>query len=165
MFRERFGILSSVDFPAPYPKSSDCSYRIEVEEGFRLRLQFDSRFDVEDHPDVTCPYDYVKVRERTHTQARTRTGAVTDQLSVRQIEAGSRRFGPFCGDQSPGVVQTDSNIVTVRFHSDKSGENLGWKLTYTSEGEKRTFERAQVHTWLLPDRLLFCYDRKSMSRA
>lgn len=65
VFRERFGILSSVDFPAPYPKSSDCSYRIEVEEGFRLRLHFDSRFDVEDHPDVSCPYDYVKVRKHT----------------------------------------------------------------------------------------------------
>uniref|UniRef100_A0A3Q2ZR90 MBL associated serine protease 1 n=1 Tax=Kryptolebias marmoratus TaxID=37003 RepID=A0A3Q2ZR90_KRYMA len=112
VFRERFGVLSSVDFPAPYPKSSDCSYRIEVEEGFRLRLLFDPRFDVEDHPEAMCPYDYVK------------------------IAAGSRDFGPFCGDRSPGVVQTDSNIVTVRFHSDNSGEHFGWRLTYTSEGSQ-----------------------------
>ncbi|XP_037534331.1 mannan-binding lectin serine protease 1 [Nematolebias whitei] len=126
VFRERFGILSSVDFPAPYPKSSDCSYRIEVEEGFRLRLQFDSRFDVEDHPDVSCPYDYVKV------------------------EAGSGEFGPFCGDRSPGVVQTDSNIVTVRFHTDNSGENLGWKLTYTSEGNRCPKLEAPPNTLINP---------------
>ncbi|KAF0031031.1 hypothetical protein F2P81_017762 [Scophthalmus maximus] len=91
VFRERSGVLSSVDFPAPYPKSSECSYRIEVETGFRLRLQFEPDFDVEDHPDVRCPYDYVK---------------------------------------------TDSNIVTVDFHSDNSGDNLGWKMTYTSTGSQ-----------------------------
>ncbi|XP_015806379.2 mannan-binding lectin serine protease 1 [Nothobranchius furzeri] len=112
VFRERSGVLTSVDFPAPYPKSSDCLYRIELEEGFRLRLQFDARFDVEDHPDISCPYDYVK------------------------IEAGGREFGPFCGNRSPGIIQTDSNVVVVRFHSDNSGENLGWRLNYTSIGSQ-----------------------------
>lgn len=65
VFKERSGVLSSVDFPAPYPKSSECLYHIEVEPGFRLRLHFDSTFDVEDHPDVSCPYDYVKVSGKT----------------------------------------------------------------------------------------------------
>ena len=68
VFRERSGVLSSVDFPSPYPKSSECSYRIEVEPGFRLRLQFDAHFDVEDHPDVSCPYDYVKVTQHTQSE-------------------------------------------------------------------------------------------------
>ncbi|XP_039986493.1 mannan-binding lectin serine protease 1 [Xiphias gladius] len=112
VFRERSGVLSSVDFPAPYPKSSECLYRIEVEPGFRLRLQFDPSFDVEDHPDVRCPYDYVK------------------------ITAGGRELGPFCGARSPGVVQTDSNVVTVVFHSDNSGENRGWRITYTATGSQ-----------------------------
>ncbi|XP_078138537.1 mannan-binding lectin serine protease 1 [Centroberyx gerrardi] len=110
VFRERSGVLSSADFPRPYPKSSDCVYRIEAEPGLRLRLQFDPSFDVEDHPDVSCPYDYVTVK------------------------AGSREFGPFCGDRSPGLIQTDSNLVQIFFHSDNSGENLGWRLTYTSTG-------------------------------
>ncbi|XP_031165342.1 mannan-binding lectin serine protease 1-like [Sander lucioperca] len=112
VFRERSGVLSSVDFPSPYPKSSDCSYRIEVAPGFRLRLQFDPRFDVEDHPEVLCPYDHVKVL------------------------AGSSEFGPFCGDRAPPEIQTDSNVVTVFFHSDNSGENAGWSLQYTSIGSK-----------------------------
>lgn len=61
VFTESSGVLSSMDFPFPYPKSSDCVYRIEVEPGFRLRLQFDLQFDVEDHPDISCPYDHVMV--------------------------------------------------------------------------------------------------------
>uniref|UniRef100_A0A8C4GI55 Mannan-binding lectin serine protease 1 n=1 Tax=Dicentrarchus labrax TaxID=13489 RepID=A0A8C4GI55_DICLA len=126
VFRERSGVLSSVDFPSPYPKSSDCLYRIEVEPGFRIRLQFDPRFDVEDHPDVSCPYDHVKVT------------------------AGNSEFGPFCGDQSPGLIDTDSNNVTVVFHSDNSGENLGWRVTYTATGSQCQVPEAPPHALLNP---------------
>ncbi|XP_068601458.1 mannan-binding lectin serine protease 1 [Brachionichthys hirsutus] len=126
VFRDRSGVLSSVDFPSPYPKSSDCLYHIEAEPGFRLRLQFDPRFDVEDHPDVSCPYDHVKVT------------------------AGSSEFGPFCGDRSPGEIQTDSNVATVFFHSDNSGENLGWKITYTSTGNLCPVPETTPHTLLNP---------------
>ncbi|XP_067103113.1 mannan-binding lectin serine protease 1 isoform X1 [Osmerus mordax] len=108
VFTERSGVLASSDFPNPYPKSSDCLYRIQLEEGFLLVLEFDKTFDVEDHPDVTCPYDYIKIQD------------------------GQKEFGPFCGGQSPGRIQTDSNKVEVYFHSDNSGENTGWRMTYTS---------------------------------
>ncbi|CAJ1066414.1 mannan-binding lectin serine protease 1 isoform X1 [Xyrichtys novacula] len=126
VFRERSGALSSVDFPSAYPKSSDCSYRIEVEPGFRLRLFFDPRFDVEDHPDIDCPYDYVRVK------------------------AGSSDFGPFCGTKSPGEIQTDSNVVTVMFHSDNSGENLGWRITYTCTGSQCAIPEVPPHTLMNP---------------
>lgn len=55
-----------------------------------------------------------------------------------QINAGDKDFGPFCGEQSPGKIQTGSNIVNILFHSDGTGENLGWKLTYTSTGQRLT---------------------------
>ncbi|KAM9317703.1 mannan-binding lectin serine protease 1 [Pholidichthys leucotaenia] len=126
VFRERSGVLSSVDFPSSYPKSSDCLYRIEVEDGFRLHLQFDNRFDVEDHPDVSCPYDYIK------------------------IKAGSREFGPFCGDRSPGAIQTESNAVTVLFHSDNSGENLGWRLMYVAVGSRCSVPSTPPNTLMNP---------------
>uniref|UniRef100_A0A7N6BCP5 Mannan-binding lectin serine peptidase 1 n=1 Tax=Anabas testudineus TaxID=64144 RepID=A0A7N6BCP5_ANATE len=126
VFKERSGVLSSVDFPAPYPKSSECLYHIEVEPGFRLRLHFDSTFDVEDHPDVSCPYDYVK------------------------ITAGGSDLGPFCGDRSPGVIETDSNIVTIVFHSDNSGENLGWRLTYTATGSLCPVPESPPHVVINP---------------
>ncbi|XP_074496947.1 mannan-binding lectin serine protease 1 isoform X3 [Sebastes fasciatus] len=126
VFRERSGVLSSVDFPSPYPKSSECSYRIEVEPGFRLRLQFDPRFDVEDHPDVSCPYDHIK------------------------ISAGSSELGPFCGRRPPEDIQTDSNVATVHFHSDESGDNRGWRITYTSMGSKCRAPEAPPHALLTP---------------
>ncbi|OXB75636.1 UNVERIFIED_CONTAM: hypothetical protein H355_001280 [Colinus virginianus] len=94
----------------PYPKSSDCLYRIELEDGFFITLSFEDSFDVEDHPEVTCPYDYIK------------------------IKAGPREFGPFCGEKSPGRIETQTNSVQILFHSDNSGENRGWKLSYTAIG-------------------------------
>ncbi|KAK7156732.1 hypothetical protein R3I94_006693 [Phoxinus phoxinus] len=112
VYTERSGEIASADFPKPYPKSSDCTYRIELEEGFQITLEFDDTFDIEDHPEVTCPYDFIK------------------------IHAGDKEFDPFCGEQSPGKIQTGSNMVNILFHSDNSGENLGWKLTYTSTGSE-----------------------------
>uniref|UniRef100_A0ABM5G481 Mannan-binding lectin serine protease 1-like isoform X2 n=1 Tax=Pogona vitticeps TaxID=103695 RepID=A0ABM5G481_9SAUR len=111
LFTQRNGVISSPDFPGSYPKSSDCLYRIELEEGFFISLQFEQNFDVEDHPEVTCPYDYVK------------------------IKAGVKEFGPFCGERSPGRIETQSNSVQILFHSDNSGENGGWKLIYTAIGD------------------------------
>lgn len=61
LYTQRSGVITSADFPSPYPKSSDCLYRIELEEGFFITLSFEDSFDVEDHPEVTCPYDYIKV--------------------------------------------------------------------------------------------------------
>ncbi|XP_036393050.1 mannan-binding lectin serine protease 1 isoform X2 [Megalops cyprinoides] len=112
VFTERTGVLTSSDFPSPYPKSSDCLYRIELEEGFLLDLEFDDTFDIEDHPEVTCPYDYIK------------------------IQAGEREFGPLCGDRSPGRIHTGSNSIQILFHSDNSGENIGWRLSYTAVGSQ-----------------------------
>ncbi|KAJ8397257.1 hypothetical protein AAFF_G00440910 [Aldrovandia affinis] len=100
------------NYPSPYPKSSDCLYRIELEEGFLLNLEFDDTFDIEDHPEVTCPYDYIK------------------------IQAGQREIGPLCGDRSPGRIRTGSNSIQIIFHSDNSGENIGWRLSYTAEGSQ-----------------------------
>ncbi|KAM9812421.1 mannan-binding lectin serine protease 1-like isoform 2-T2 [Syngnathus typhle] len=110
VFSERVGSLSSPNFPSPYPKRTECSYIIRVAPGLKLRLHFDDMFDVEDHPEALCPYDYLKIR------------------------AAPKEFGPFCGGQSPGVIQTDTNVVIILFHSDHSGENVGWRMTYTSEG-------------------------------
>ncbi|XP_050164392.1 LOW QUALITY PROTEIN: mannan-binding lectin serine protease 1 [Myiozetetes cayanensis] len=110
LYTQRSGVITSADFPSPYPKSSDCLYRIELEEGFFITLDFEDSFDVEDHPEVTCPYDYIK------------------------IKAGQKEFGPFCGEKSPGGIETQTNSVQILFHSDNSGENRGWKLSYTAIG-------------------------------
>ncbi|GCC28001.1 hypothetical protein chiPu_0006427 [Chiloscyllium punctatum] len=111
VFTEKSGVISSPDYPYSYPKSSDCLYRIELEEGFTISLEFADIFDLEDHPDVPCPYDYLK------------------------IKAGIKEFGPYCGDKSPGKIDTNSSSIHIHFHSDDSGDNQGWKLTFTSVGK------------------------------
>ncbi|KAM9820278.1 mannan-binding lectin serine protease 1-like [Neosynchiropus ocellatus] len=133
LLRERSGVLSSVDFPAPYPKSSECRHVIEVEAGLKLRLHFDELFDVEDHPDVRCPYDHVKI----------------------EVEGGV--LGPFCGTRSPGTVHVDGNVAVIVFHSDDSGENRGWRLTYSAEGSRCLAPRRPANGLITPDQSEYSY--------
>ncbi|XP_027731878.1 mannan-binding lectin serine protease 1-like isoform X1 [Vombatus ursinus] len=133
LFTQRTGVISSADFPGPYPKSSDCLYRIELEDGFVITLQFEESFDVEDHPEVSCPYDYVK------------------------IKAGQKEFGPYCGEKSPGRIDTQSNSVQILFHSDNSGENGGWRLSYTSAGNPCPILQPPVNGKLDPSQAKYTF--------
>ncbi|XP_023665398.1 mannan-binding lectin serine protease 1 [Paramormyrops kingsleyae] len=126
LFSEPTGVLSSVNFPNPYPKSTDCTYHIKLEDGFLINLEFDDTFDIEDHPEITCPYDYIK------------------------IQTGQKELGPFCGDKPPDRIQTASNHVQVFFHSDSSGENIGWRLSYTADGNNCPVLNPPVHGHLEP---------------
>ncbi|KAL1787983.1 mannan-binding lectin serine protease 1 isoform X2 [Sigmodon hispidus] len=112
LFTQRTGTITSPDYPNPYPKSSECSYTIDLEEGFMISLQFEDIFDIEDHPEVPCPYDYIK------------------------IKAGTKVWGPFCGESSPEPISTQSHIVQILFRSDNSGENRGWRLSYRAAGNE-----------------------------
>ncbi|XP_005876336.1 PREDICTED: mannan-binding lectin serine protease 1 isoform X3 [Myotis brandtii] len=112
LFTQRTGVITSPDFPNPYPKSSECFYAIRLEEGFMISLQFEDIFDIEDHPEVPCPYDYIK------------------------IIAGPKVLGPFCGEKSPEPINTQTHNVSIRFRSDNSGENRGWKLSYKATGKE-----------------------------
>lgn len=61
VFTGRSGVLSSPEYPQPYPKLSSCTYSIRLEEGFSIVLDFVAPFDVESHPDALCPYDSLQV--------------------------------------------------------------------------------------------------------
>ncbi|XP_012927622.2 mannan-binding lectin serine protease 1 isoform X2 [Heterocephalus glaber] len=126
LFTQRTGLITSPDYPNPYPKSSECLYNIELEEGFMVSLQFEDIFDIEDHPEVPCPYDFIK------------------------IKAGPSAFGPFCGEKAPEPISTQSHSVQILFHSDNSGENRGWRLSYRAAGNECPELRPPVHGKIEP---------------
>nr|XP_025867649.1 mannan-binding lectin serine protease 2 [Vulpes vulpes] len=108
VFTGRSGVLSSPEYPQPYPKLSSCTYSIRLEEGFSVVLDFVAPFDVETHPDALCPYDSLKVR--------------TDK----------EEYGPFCGTTLPQRIETQSSAVAISFVTDQSGEHAGWRIRYSS---------------------------------
>ncbi|XP_053704726.1 mannan-binding lectin serine protease 2 [Synchiropus splendidus] len=103
------GVLTSPGYPNPYPPMSHCSYTIQLTAGKRIILQFVEPFDIEGHPEVPCPYDALKV------------------------STVGQNYGPFCGSNLPGNIDTGSNQVKVEFSSDSSGKNKGWKIEFSSD--------------------------------
>ncbi|KAJ1145249.1 hypothetical protein NDU88_011540 [Pleurodeles waltl] len=110
LFTGRSGEITSPDYPSSYAKLSSCTYKIEVEDGFIINLQFVETFDVESHPDVACPYDRLK------------------------IKTSKKEYGPFCGNILPPKIETGSNKVDIAFDTDLSGTHTGWKIQYTTVG-------------------------------
>ncbi|XP_068111394.1 complement C1r subcomponent [Hyperolius riggenbachi] len=112
LFTEDSGFISSPEYPQPYPADLSCNYSIRVEEGLQITLSFLDPFDIDDHPQVACPYDTLKVFE------------------------GGTLLGSYCGRKSPGILQTRSHEVDLVFQTDESGDSQGWKLSYTTEPVK-----------------------------
>ncbi|XP_052014699.1 mannan-binding lectin serine protease 1 isoform X2 [Apodemus sylvaticus] len=133
LFTQRTGTITSPDYPNPYPKSSECSYTIDLEEGFMVSLQFEDIFDIEDHPEVPCPYDYIK------------------------IKAGSKVWGPFCGEKSPEPISTQSHSIQILFRSDNSGENRGWRLSYRASGNECPKLQPPVYGKIEPSQAVYSF--------
>ena len=55
------GIIQSPEFPGVYPDQANCDWKITLPLGYQIELTF-SKFDVENHDEVKCPYDYLKVQ-------------------------------------------------------------------------------------------------------
>uniref|UniRef100_A0A8B9Q597 complement subcomponent C1r n=1 Tax=Apteryx owenii TaxID=8824 RepID=A0A8B9Q597_APTOW len=109
LFTEASGYLSSPEYPQPYPEDLRCNYSIRLEKGLSIILKFLEPFEIDEHQQVHCPYDQLKVPE----------------LQIK--------IGEFCGKASPGSIETNSNEVDILFFTDESGFSRGWKIHYTSE--------------------------------
>ena len=84
LFTEAAGYLSSPEYPQPYPEDLQCNYSIRLQKGLSVILKFLDPFEIDDHQQVRCPYDQLKVLEtgKLHFQPRCRiqTGIVGTPL-------------------------------------------------------------------------------------
>ncbi|XP_042300078.1 complement C1r-A subcomponent-like, partial [Sceloporus undulatus] len=109
LFTEPSGYLSSPGYPQSYPAELQCNYSIRVEKGMTITLKFLEPFEIDDHPQVRCPYDQLK------------------------IQAGQKTIGEFCGTVPPRNIETNSSSVDILFLTDESGLSRGWKIWYSTE--------------------------------
>lgn len=69
------------------------------------------QFDVEDHPDVLCPYDYVRVSD-----------------------GRKREIKPLCGKTLPRNITSSGNYMHIEFVTDGSGNYKGFSAFYDTHG-------------------------------
>lgn len=130
-FKARRGEIATPEYPKNYPKNSRCDWTIEVEEGYQITLSF-TQFEVEDHPDVICPYDYLRV------------------------SAGiNRKYGPFCGKSLPQNITSSDNYMYLEFVSDGTENYKGFKAIYDTHGLQCPILRAPQHGNMTGDSFTF----------
>ncbi|XP_063599667.1 cubilin-like [Penaeus indicus] len=103
------GFITHGPVNASYMINMDCEWRVTTPEGTKVVLEFFS-FDLEADPE--CRFDYLEVEDLA-------TG-----LSLGR--------GRMCGTDLPGTIQSISNQVVVRFHSDSSVVGRGFDLVFSA---------------------------------
>ncbi|XP_058802311.1 cubilin [Phymastichus coffea] len=104
-----YGSISSPGYPGKYPVNRDCYWTIKVSPGKRIALHF-IMVAIEEHP--TCEYDYLEVNETNY--------------------AGPHQLAIFCNHSNPAILTSTGDQVTIRFHSDNSGTDSGFHLSFLS---------------------------------
>ena len=88
-------IIISPNYPANYPDDTDKEYLLSVDEGSSIELNF-TEFKIEQHR--TCNYDWVQVEDKDGTELLPKS----------------------CGDTIAKTVTSNTNQITIKFHSDKA---------------------------------------------
>ncbi|XP_074159895.1 suppressor of tumorigenicity 14 protein [Sminthopsis crassicaudata] len=98
------GTFSTPYYPGHYPPNIDCTWDIEVPTDQNVKVRFKLFYLVEPHKTLgTCTKDYVEIN-------------------------GEK----FCGEKPQFVVSSNSNKITVHFHSDESYTDTGFFAEYLS---------------------------------
>lgn len=103
------GSFTSPNFPKPYPTRVDCEWIIRTRLGQVINLHFEY-FDVEGS--TLCRYDYVSVHDGRTTS--------------------SRQIAKFCASVIPVSLQSSSNFMFVKFHSDTRRTYKGFLAKWQS---------------------------------
>ncbi|XP_046746260.1 cubilin-like [Diprion similis] len=101
------GTITSPNFETRYDRNLDCEWRIQIPVGERIKITWVS-FDVE--TSTGCRWDFVEVREG--------------------VDIRGPLIGRYCGSMLPQSIRSESNVVLIRFKSDASRQEKGFKLNY-----------------------------------
>uniref|UniRef100_A0A8B9UD24 Cubilin n=1 Tax=Anas zonorhyncha TaxID=75864 RepID=A0A8B9UD24_9AVES len=102
------GAFNSPGYPESYPLNTECVWTILSSPGNRLQLSF-----------ITF-------------QVESSDGCTEDYLEIREQNATGRLAGRFCGNSLPSnYTSTVGHILWVKFVSDSSGTNVGFRATFS----------------------------------
>uniref|UniRef100_A0A8B9TLF7 Cubilin n=1 Tax=Anas platyrhynchos TaxID=8839 RepID=A0A8B9TLF7_ANAPL len=102
------GAFNSPGYPESYPLNTECVWTILSSPGNRLQLSF-----------ITF-------------QVESSEGCTEDYLEIREQNATGRLAGRFCGNSLPSnYTSTVGHILWVKFVSDSSGTNVGFRATFS----------------------------------
>ena len=120
------GSISSPEYPLSYPDSVKCTWIIEVPEGYRVRLEFQS-FQLETCtiPSV-CTCDHVEVRD-----GRDATGNSLERS---------------CGDKKPSHLRSSGRFMWIEFESDSKTTRNGFHAIFNALC-KCPVERSAFSLW------------------
>uniref|UniRef100_A0A3Q1IYA9 Uncharacterized protein n=1 Tax=Anabas testudineus TaxID=64144 RepID=A0A3Q1IYA9_ANATE len=104
------GALSSPNYPNMYPSPSRCAWLLEAPVGHTIKLTF-TYFNVEPH--ATCGWDSVTI--------------------FNGASPGSPIIGQYCGNTSPGTIQSGSNKLAVVFLADHSVSSGGFVASWSTD--------------------------------
>ncbi|XP_017878835.1 uncharacterized protein LOC108624209 [Ceratina calcarata] len=99
----------SPNYPDNYPNFTECTRVLEASEGMLLKLDFRDVFKLEES--ANCRYDFLEVRDGQHGY--------------------SNLLGSFCGRNFPPEITSKTRYLWLRFYSDESIEDKGFKAVWT----------------------------------
>ncbi|XP_061094184.1 cubilin [Conger conger] len=104
------GMIASPGFPNNYPSPSRCAWLLEAPEGHTITLTF-TYFQVEAHS--KCSWDSLTI--------------------MNGGSPGSPLIGQYCGNTSPGTIQSGSNKLALVFLADHSVSRGGFQATWSAD--------------------------------
>lgn len=105
----QYGELLSPNYPKNYPSNRDCTFRCTAPSGSFFRISFKDINLEPDDDDNECH----------------------DKVQITDLGTGAKK--EYCGPGIPADYKTKSNQVEIRFTSDSSTTNTGFRLIYRTE--------------------------------
>lgn len=107
----------------------NCAWIIEVLPRYVINISF-VWIDIEKTYD--CSFDSVEVKAKKYNYFCDFQRVLLFQI-INSDDSDGNVLGKFCGNTIPvnNSIVSDSNLVVIRFHSDKSKNYRGFQLNYT----------------------------------